>query len=74
MPRLDYKTCRHCGRHADEVGALSRHRKCSECAAARLDANNRQISERDGVWYLHQQRRQLMVARKRLLAAEKTAT
>jgi len=30
MPRLDYKRCRACGRHVDEVGVLSHTRLCVE--------------------------------------------
>jgi hypothetical protein len=34
--RLDYKTCRVCGRHADQVGELSHSRLCGDCGPVRL--------------------------------------
>lgn len=33
MPRLDYKTCRECSGHADDVGPLSHTRLCARCGA-----------------------------------------
>ena len=39
MPRLDYKRCKGCGRHSDEVGPLSRTRQCPDCGDARLREN-----------------------------------
>jgi hypothetical protein len=39
MPRLDYKTCKGCGKHADEVGPLSWTRQCADCGKARLIEN-----------------------------------
>lgn len=39
MPRIDLKTCRHCGRHSDECGAISHTRSCADCARARLYEN-----------------------------------
>ena len=34
MPRHDYKRCRACGRHVDEVGELSHTRLCGSCGEA----------------------------------------
>ena len=39
VPRSDYAYCRHCGRHRDECGPLSRHRMCGECALERQAEN-----------------------------------
>lgn len=39
MPRYDLKTCRACGRHADEVGPLSHSRLCGPCGTERLTEN-----------------------------------
>ena len=39
MPRADYKTCRICGRHVDEVGELSHTRLCAEHSEARYKEN-----------------------------------
>lgn len=39
MPRLDYKTCKGCGRHASEVGELSHTRLCEECGTVNLYEN-----------------------------------
>jgi len=47
MGRVDYKTCRECGRHADDVGELSHTRLCVECGRARLrDAVIEQVEHR----------------------------
>ena len=35
MPRLDYKICKACGRHADEAGPLSHARLCAACGDSR---------------------------------------
>lgn len=39
MPRLDYKTCRNCNGHADDVGELSHTRLCTECSRELLYEN-----------------------------------
>lgn len=39
MPRLDYKRCRNCNRHADEAGPLSRSRLCEVCGDELLTEN-----------------------------------
>lgn len=39
MGRIDYKTCKVCGRHADVVGELSHQRLCRECGEANLYEN-----------------------------------
>lgn len=72
MPRGAYRTCKCCGRNRDEAGEMSWTRLCMDCAKARLDANNSQIAARSGPFYMHQQRRTLLIARQRLLAAERT--
>jgi len=41
------------------------------CALTATEANNDQISAKAGPYFEHQQRRQLMVARQQLLAAER---
>ena len=51
MPRLDYKTCRACGRHTSEVGLLSHTRLCNGCAHRRFRANAIQISLGAGPWH-----------------------
>ncbi len=56
MPRADYKTCKACGRHANEVGPLSWTRLCAECGAARLHANIDGIHEHDGPAFLRWRR------------------
>lgn len=47
MPRLDYKTCKDCGRHSEECGPLSHQRFCTECWERRL---------RENVFALHEHR------------------
>lgn len=71
MPRADYKTCKACGKHVNECGPLSWTRLCEVCALTRVEANNDQISAQAGPYYEHQQRRIIMRARQRLLAAER---
>lgn len=39
MPRLAYRNCRLCGRHADEAGLMSWTRLCGDCARVRLHEN-----------------------------------
>lgn len=56
MPRLDYKTCRHCGRPTSEVGPLSWTRQCERCAVARLTANNLELHDHRGPWFDHWRR------------------
>jgi len=34
VPRIDYKTCRQCERHASECGPLSHTRLCADCGLA----------------------------------------
>jgi len=48
MPRLDYKTCKHCGRAAAEVGALSHTRLCAECWEQRKRENNLSLVAKRG--------------------------
>jgi hypothetical protein len=49
MPRRDYKTCRNCGRHADEAGLLSRTRLCTDCSHTLMDENNIGIATHTGL-------------------------
>lgn len=51
MPRADYKRCKVCGRHADEVGPLSHQRLCSQHALERMRDNNLQIHAGSGPYY-----------------------
>jgi predicted Fe-S protein YdhL (DUF1289 family) len=51
MPRLDYKNCRGCGRHASEVGLLSRHRLCSDCARTIYENHNWQLHTHTGPYF-----------------------
>lgn len=51
MPRGDYKRCKVCGRHADEVGPLSHQRLCSEHALERMRDNNLQIHAGYGPYF-----------------------
>lgn len=39
MPRMDYKTCKNCGRPSSEVGLLSWTRLCEVCSYTRLTEN-----------------------------------
>ena len=48
MPRLDYKTCKGCGKPSSVVGTLSHTRLCITCAVAREEANNFGISRKSG--------------------------
>lgn len=57
MPRLDYKTCKVCGRHASEVGPLSHTRLCAEHSRARLTAAIVEQVEHDGPVFQHWRRR-----------------
>lgn len=51
MPKLTYKTCRVCGRHASEVGLLSHTRTCIECAHAIQESHNLQMHQHNGPWF-----------------------
>ena len=53
MPRTDYKTCRGCGRHTDEVGELSHTRLCRACGPAILAASVIQQQAHDGPIFQH---------------------
>lgn len=53
MPRTDYTTCRHCGRHADECGPLSHTRLCGDCGPALLAASVIEQVEHDGPIFQH---------------------
>jgi hypothetical protein len=51
MPRLDYKTCRECGKHTNEVGLLSHTRLCLACAKRLSAANYDQVQARSGPFF-----------------------
>jgi hypothetical protein len=48
MPRLDYRHCKTCGRHASEVGNLSHTRLCPECGKATMNENIEGIATHSG--------------------------
>ena len=48
LPRLDYKTCKDCGRPSVEVGTLSHTRLCVSCWERRKLENNMGISTKTG--------------------------
>jgi hypothetical protein len=73
VPRSDYKRCRFCGRHADEVGELSHTRLCGDCAVVLLSENALGLHFKQGPAYTHYARRWFMAARRTLLDAEQTA-
>jgi hypothetical protein len=58
MPRLDYKTCKGCGRPSTEVGTLSHSRLCITCAVDREESNNFGISRKSGPEF-HRWRQQM---------------
>ena len=53
MPRLDYKTCRECGKHVSAVGPLSHTRLCRGCAEALNEANYDKVQARSGPFFNH---------------------
>lgn len=53
MPRTDYKTCRLCGRHTDEVGPLSHTRLCQQCWETRLIASVVEQKQHSGPIFQH---------------------
>jgi hypothetical protein len=53
MPRLDYKTCRRCRRHADQCGPLSRTRLCGDCGAELVEGNYDALKAHDGPEFRH---------------------
>jgi hypothetical protein len=73
MPRPDYKRCRICKRHSDEVGPISHTRLCTDCGSDRLARNVIGLSEQRGPEYLHYLRRSLLATHRRLVASEHNA-
>lgn len=57
MPRADLKTCRACGRHADEVGLLSHSRLCTECGVRLSEQALAQMTQHKGPVFQHWRRR-----------------
>lgn len=53
MPRRDYKTCRRCGRHASEVGAISHERYCFDCGQVVYRENIMQLKSHSGPFAKH---------------------
>ncbi len=53
MPRLDYKTCRECGRLADEAGVMSHTRLCPDCSKRLKIEVVTQLHEHRGPWFEH---------------------
>lgn len=51
MPRVDYVTCKSCGRHADDVGPISWERYCSQCGQEQRDANLDQLVAKSGPYF-----------------------
>ena len=48
MPRDDYKRCKECGRHVDEVGPLSHTRLCMEDANRLRNETSLQMRDHRG--------------------------
>jgi hypothetical protein len=48
MPRLDYKTCKGCGKHEQEVGLLSHTRFCATCGTMREREHNLSLHHKSG--------------------------
>jgi hypothetical protein len=48
MGRTDYKTCKRCSKHANEVGILSHTRLCASCAEAVLHENIEGLATHSG--------------------------
>ena len=48
MPRPDYRTCRVCGRSAEEVSPLSHTRLCIEDALRLREENARSLAAKSG--------------------------
>lgn len=71
MPDHRFKNCKGCGKPSAEVGPLSWTRLCRSCGMARIEANNDQMSAGTGPYFERNQRRTLMEAQRRLLAAER---
>ena len=57
MPRADYRTCRGCGRSAEEVGPLSCTRQCESCGERNLWRNVNGLHGHDGEVFLAWRRR-----------------
>ena len=51
MPRVDYKTCKDCGKHASEVGPLSHTRLCGDCGVARERQCIIDLATHDGAYF-----------------------
>ena len=51
MARIDYKTCKACGKHASEVGPLSHTRLCGPCGIDRETRNIVELAEHNGPYF-----------------------
>jgi predicted MarR family transcription regulator len=56
MPRADYKTCRECRKHVNEIGPLSHTRLCRSCAIALSAENYTGLTTRSGEAFAHWRR------------------
>lgn len=48
MANWRYAHCRHCGRHRDEVGELSKRGRCADCAWTRHVTEVTELREQRG--------------------------
>lgn len=63
--------CRNCGRHKRDAGEISWQGYCSRCGHMLRNANNDQLHEGHGPFYLRWAELSYLKARKRLSAAER---
>lgn len=68
MPRLDYRTCRECGRPSIECGELSHTRLCAECGLKNQTEALFGIADGHGPAAERRLRRTIMAAHRELLA------
>ena len=53
MPRADYKTCKECRGHINQVGPLSHRRLCKACGLERSSRNFVSLTTRHGTDFLY---------------------
>lgn len=51
MPRDDYKTCKECLGHADDVGPLSHKRLCGDCGVKLAKAAAISLADHSGPYF-----------------------
>ena len=61
-------TCRSCGRHRRDAGEISWQGYCNPCGHAIRNANNDQLHEGHGPFYVHWTYRSFIAARARVEA------